>query len=355
MKVIAAQRIQKNIAAIISVLKSGGLILFPTETCYGVGVDATNADAVSKLLRYKNRPAGKAISVAVADKDYASKLIESNIQSENIINKFLPGPITVVGKSLGMVDRRLESELGTLGIRIPAYPLLLDLLKVFARPLTSTSANLAGDPTPYNVQKLLSALPEDKLDMIDLVIDAGELEHNPPSLVIDTTGTSQVYRPGLITPEDLEKGEVFLSQSAAETKKIAADFIIKQFSPHSPTLLVLLEGELGAGKTQFAAGLGMGLGITQTISSPSYNLAHEYPFTFAENSGKFHHLDLWRTQTNLDLREFEIDLTEQMQLVAVEWPEKLSSIPVQRYYTVKIFKLDERQRRIIITPHDKKL
>src|SRR3989344_8426246 len=81
------------------VLNRGGLIIYPTETCYGVGVDATNPDAVKKLLSYKERPEGKAISVAVADEAMAREYVDVNETAQNLYENFLPGPITVISES----------------------------------------------------------------------------------------------------------------------------------------------------------------------------------------------------------------------------------------------------------------
>jgi L-threonylcarbamoyladenylate synthase len=315
-----------------------------------VGVDATNPDAVTKLLKYKNRPAGKPISVAVADMDAALQLIEENEQVRNIMQKFLPGPITVVGKSRGKVDKRLESETGTLGIRIPAYGPLLEILKQYGKPVTSTSANLAGERRPYNIQKdLLADLPQQKKDMIDLVIDMGELEHNPPSLVIDTTQTNKVFREGLITTEDIARGEVFLSSSVAETKKIAANFVENLKNEEA---LLFLHGELGAGKTQFSSGIGAALGVKEQISSPSFNLAQEYDFVDVEGKGRFYHLDLWRSEEKLGLQELGIELVPQRKdIVCIEWPDNLNrdNLPEISQFDVKILKTAENERRIIIT------
>lgn len=351
MQIINLTQLQSRLAEVITALNSGGLIIFPTETCYGVGVDATNHEAVSKLLAYKNRPAGKPISVAVATKEQAFSLIKANEQNTNVINNFLPGPVTVVGHSTGKVDPRLESELKTLGVRIPGYPPLLELLTAWGKPLTATSANPSGGATPYNPQALLASLSRAKKAAIDLLIDAGELEPNPPSLVIDTTGTNQVFRPGLITAVDLAQGQSQLSYSPADTKSIAANFLQEHDFTNSPTLLVYLQGELGAGKTQFAGGLAQALGVKQVVNSPSFNLASEYNFTLENGrNGKFHHLDLWRVESSISLADLDILPTASFpQVIAIEWPEKLANHPALPSFDVKILKLTATARRIIIT------
>lgn len=121
------------IKEVIEELNNGGIIIFPTETSYGVGVDATNSNAVSKLLEYKKRPEGKAISIAVPNKESALEYVEINSSAENIYRNFLPGPVTIVSKSKHKTDKRLEAENGTLGIRIPNYRIILDILLQFKK------------------------------------------------------------------------------------------------------------------------------------------------------------------------------------------------------------------------------
>src|SRR5690606_513305 len=101
------------IETVCQVLNNGGLIIYPTETAYGVGVDATNPQAVSKLLEYKKRPEGKAISIAVDSENMAANYVDINIQAKNFYRTFLPGPVTIISNSTGKVDKRLESEKNT--------------------------------------------------------------------------------------------------------------------------------------------------------------------------------------------------------------------------------------------------
>jgi L-threonylcarbamoyladenylate synthase len=339
-----------DLEEIRALINLGAMIIYPTETCYGIGVNAANSDAVTKLIEYKNRPAGKAISIAVGEVTQVEDYVQLEAASKKLAENFLPGPITLVAVSKGKVDSRLEAEDGTLGVRIPAYPFVLDLLKGQDWALTSTSANLSGDANPYSVEKLLAELPESKRKLINIVIDAGTLPFNPPSLVIDTTKKNQVYREGLLDEIDLEKGEVFESESVEGTKNIAAKFVQKQLNLGINNLLVLLEGELGAGKTQFAAGIGEALGITKVINSPTFALLKEYKFNAGDNIGIFYHADLWRLEEQVSLDELGIE-SEGSKIVAVEWSDKLKA----RYkykcsiYSVKLFKTGADSRKIVIT------
>ncbi len=367
MQVIRITELEKSFESIAKVLDLGGLVIFPTETCYGALVRADLESAVTKLLAYKQRPVGKAISIGSGSSAEALTYLEEPKDQKSklhtLAEKFLPGPVTLVGISSGKVDRRLETEEGTLGVRVPAYEPLLKFLNYYKHPITTTSANSSGEPTPYSPDGLFKHLSTKKKDMIDLLVDAGSLPHNPPSLVIDTTQTDKVYRPGLLTARDLEAGEVFLSQSQEQTAEIAAE-CVKSVADNSSAVPViyLLEGEMGAGKTQFAKGIAQGLGIVSTVNSPSYNLVKEY----SSPTGQiFYHADLWRLTESLALQDLGIQLSVgdpsdpvNKTVVAVEWPsnladteelQNLADTDKLKLYSVKILKLGEQQRRIILT------
>lgn len=348
MRTLSIKNTDEVIQEAIKVLTSGGLIIFPTETAYGVGADATNAEAITKLLSYKQRPVGKAISIAVSSKEMTDEYIEINQTANNIIKNFLPGPITVVAESKHKVDSRLEAENGTIGIRIPNYKLVLDIINAFGKPITATSANLSGGKTPYSIEDITSSWTENKKSMIDLIIDGGELPKNPPSTVIDTTTDDlKVYRQGRIDPRKMTKFEIRNSNSAEETIKFAEEFTNKV---KERPLVILLSGELGAGKTHFTKGIGKALGIEQMIKSPTYTYVSEYKF--GEN--KLFHFDAWRIQTKQDLEALRFyDWFKDGNVIVVEWPSVAMALDENffenlNYYYVDFVILDNNKREIKI-------
>ena len=179
---------QKNqeeiILQAVNILRRGGLIVYPTETCYGVGVDATSKKAVDKLWQYKQERGHKPVLVAVADQAMAQKYGHLNQLAEKIFHQYLPGPVSIVVPGQGLVDPRIESSLGTLGIRVPDHRLILALIKKLNKPLTSTSANVSGLPSPYSVDEVLNRANQ---SLIDLIIDQGPIPPNPPSTLVDVT------------------------------------------------------------------------------------------------------------------------------------------------------------------------
>ena len=264
----------------VQVLKDGGLVIFPSETCYGVAVDATNHNAVLKLLEYKKRPEGKAISIAVSSKAMAQEFVELNQNAEQLYDQFLPGAVTIVSKSKAKVDSLLESEARTLGVRIPNYKFLIELISTFGKPISATSANSSGKKTPYTISDILENISEKQESLIDLIVDAGELPHNPPTTVIDTTTEDlKVYRAGRVDPTKVKDFEVIHTNSPEETISSGEEFIKSKIKDGLKNpLLILLNGELGAGKTQFTKGIAKGLGINQIIKSPTYNYVNEYKY-----------------------------------------------------------------------------
>jgi L-threonylcarbamoyladenylate synthase len=254
------------------VITNGGIVIYPTETCYGIGVDATNMTAVEGLLAYKGQRGSKAISVAVVNLQMAQQYVEVNELAEHLYRQFLPGPVTVVSKSLGKVDQALVSDQNTLGIRIPNYPLVTQLIKVLGKPITATSANTSGKKPPYAVAdwQKYTTLPRQR--MVDLFLDAGPLPEREPSTVVDTTlNEPTILRQGkLVIPHS---AKVFGSDSADMTVKIGGD-IMSSYVVKFPDMPIVfaLQGELGAGKTQLAKGIAQRLKIKEMVTSPTYTI-----------------------------------------------------------------------------------
>lgn len=313
---------------VVDVLRSGGLVIFPTETTYGAGVDALNPAAVQKLLKYKARREGKPLSIAVLNKEMAAKYVEINESALRLYERFLPGPVTVISKSLGVVAPGVESEFGTLGIRIPNYAFILQLLEKYQRPITATSANISDGKRPYTVEDILDGLPDKQLRLIDLILDAGELPHNPPSTVIDTTlSTPVVFRQGeveIITPTSVT---TLVSNSEAETKSIAGRMLLKHWSELKKTgVMIGLNGSLGTGKTIFAKGIAEFLQIENAITSPTYTYIEEYDFMRHGVQGRLQHLDIWKVESGEEMDRLEFrKLLNRNTVIIIEWAQKTAA------------------------------
>lgn len=342
MKILDLQKIKKSeaIKKAVQVLSSGGILIYPTETAYGIGVDATNQKAVDQVLNFKARMTGKPLSVAVCDQKMAERFVQLNQAARSLYQNFLPGPITVVSKSLGKVAKGVASEQGKLGIRIPDYQLILEIIKKFNRPITATSANLSGDKTPYSVEDVLKNSSGRRKAMIDLILDAGQLPKRPTSTVVDTTlDDYQILRRGAIKIKNQKskiksKEKVYKTKSPEETQKIARDILLYHAKVLKPRCLIFtLEGNLGSGKTQFAKGLGQALNIKEPITSPTFSLVHEYPIPSQPSTSSppscFYHIDTWRLLDPKELDDLELDsMIKPGNVIAIEWAEKLAHWPL---------------------------
>jgi L-threonylcarbamoyladenylate synthase len=313
---------ENSIKTAIEVLKSGGLVIYPTETLYGVGVDATNSRAVSKLTIYKNRPLGKPYSVAVKDAKMAEEYAKLNPAAKNLFREFLPGPLTIIVKGKHLLAPGVESEDGKLGIRLPDYKFVRDLVRQFGKPITATSANASYKKRPYKVLDILDNLSQKQKELIDLIVDAGTLPTRDPSTVIDTTFDEPVtLRQGKIRFS--EKNQV-LSKDEAATQNTAKEIWQKYESYLGKRSIVFaLQGEMGAGKTQFTKGLAKAMGITQLVTSPTFAIENEYK----SGKCKLYHFDAWRLTTSGELRALGFEqLIKNRSVISIEWAEKVADV-----------------------------
>ncbi|NMB56697.1 threonylcarbamoyl-AMP synthase [Candidatus Beckwithbacteria bacterium] len=305
------------------VLAQGGLVVYPTETCYGLGADATNQQAIDKLLTYKRRREGKPLSILVKDQQQAEEYVLLNDSAKNLYQNFLPGPITVISQGKGKVAIGVESEMQTLGIRISSHPLAQALIANYDKPITATSANASFKKKPYSIDDLLNNLTQKQKEKLDLIIDAGELPKRKSSTVVDTTLVgSMVLRRG-----DLDLGknqQIIISTSEEDTKKLAQNLMLKNFNKLKKQALVFaLVGDLGTGKTIFAKGIGQFLKIPDAIVSPSFTLVNEYHYQRYETEGFFYHLDPWRLTNFAQFQQLAIEeMLVKQNVIVIEWANK---------------------------------
>lgn len=319
------QIIPENDSAIdvtVKALQKGKLVFMATETVYIAAVDATNKKAVKKLVSFKNRPFGKPFSVGVTDINMAEKYVVLNETARNLYKRFLPGPVTVVSTGRHVVADGVEAENGTLGIRIPDYSFFQKVCKIFGKPITATSANASYQRRPYKLNDILDNISEKQKSLIDLMVDAGELPHNEPSTVIDTTLDDEavILRQGDIKLKD--KNEV-LSRSEENTQNVAKELWQKYEDYHGKRpIIYALEGQMGAGKTQFVKGLAKAMGVGEDISSPSYDLLIDY--VSKKTKDKLIHIDTWRMiDPNKELEGLDIkSLINDNSILAIEWADR---------------------------------
>ena len=327
----------------ITTLKSNGLVIFPSDTVYGLLCDAESSKAVQKLILFKNRPPGKAISV-FCDFKLINKLVKINKQQQEIIKEILPGPFTVILPSRHIVNKLLESEKECLGIRIPSFQMINRLIQEYGKPLTATSANLAGRSPHYSVSSLFSEISKKQADLIDLIVDAGTLPRNKPSTVVDLTLPSiKILRQGDVN--FINRSKTFFSESAEETKDIAKKILKESLKNNNKPLIFIIEGELGVGKTIFVKGIGQSLGINNIVS-PTFVIYYEYK--------NFYHFDLYQIEDKEEFGYLEIEkLLIPGNILCFEWGEKAGEIinllkKKGKIVYIRIEYINERERKIIL-------
>lgn len=184
-----------------SVVKSGGVVVYPTETLYGLGCDAFNMEAVEKIFELKSREGRTPLSVAVANFADVQELVEEVPPSALVLmRKYWPGPLTIVLRKSSELPGLVTGGLPTVGLRMPDHPVALALIKEAGAPLVSTSANLSGQPGPTTVDEI----PEEIKEKVDLVLDSGPTEHGKGSTVVDLSQEEpKIFREGAIDKETI--------------------------------------------------------------------------------------------------------------------------------------------------------
>ena len=189
----------------IEIMAGGGVILYPTDTVYGLGANIFNNDAVERIYEIKKRDQSKPLSVLVQNTESLELIADLNRSTREIINKWLPGPFTFILNKKNVVSPYVSAS-SKVGVRIPDYKIARALASLF--PITTTSANLTNECTLSNPQDILKQIGND----IDLVIDVGDLGDAKPSTVIDLSSSKPtLVRNGFDSKdmdslkEDLEK------------------------------------------------------------------------------------------------------------------------------------------------------
>jgi L-threonylcarbamoyladenylate synthase len=199
------------------VVLSGGVIAYPTDTFYGLGVDPRNATAVERLFSIKGRSADQPILVLLGNQEevaaWAARIPAS---AERLMARFWPGPLTLVFEARAEIASALTAGSGKIGLRVPGNPVTRALLNAVGSALTGTSANRSGGPSPRSAGDVLKELSES----IDIVLDAGTSMEGLPSTIIDVTGKEPVVlRKGVITVPELLVREPILPVRAGSIRK----------------------------------------------------------------------------------------------------------------------------------------
>ncbi len=194
---------QEIIVKTASLIKRGGSVVFPTDTVYGLGVDALRETSIERLFKIKKRPETKPVPVMINNIEMAKKLAFIDRKTERALEEIWPGSVTIVLEKRGIVPEILTAGKSTVGLRIPNCHLTQLLMEELAMPITATSANFSGQPPLASVEEVIKIFQK-AYPRPDLVLDAGILSKTQPSSVLDLTGRQpKITRVGPIGKKDL--------------------------------------------------------------------------------------------------------------------------------------------------------
>lgn len=202
------------IQACVNALKNGKVVAYPTDTSYGLAVDAANLEAIRRLYRIKERGFNQPVHVVVPAAAYARKIVLWGKTADKLSKKFWPGPLTIVASIKGQVSRGktiklLSANSGYIGLRYPDNRTALDLARYLKRPITTTSANpsshLSGGFDSYSAEDVIAQF-ENKKYQPDIVINAGKLPKKKPSTIVKIVDDQiEILRKGPISEKQIKK------------------------------------------------------------------------------------------------------------------------------------------------------
>jgi L-threonylcarbamoyladenylate synthase len=228
------------IAEAAALLRAGHLVAFPTETVYGLGADALNAEAVRRIYEAKGRPPDNPLILHVSSRDQLA-WVAAHVPTvaEALIDAFWPGPLTLILPKTARVPALATGGLPTVAVRMPAHPVALALIGASRTPLAGPSANRSGRPSPTTAQHVF----DDLQGRLPLILDAGPTSIGVESTVLDVTCTPPVVlRPGGITREALEAviGRVQTTADASLRRR-SPGTRYRHYSPKAAVALVAPE------------------------------------------------------------------------------------------------------------------
>lgn len=185
------------------IIKNGGIVVFPTETVYGIGANGLDEKAIKRLYEIKQRPLNKPISLLVNSIDMIEQVAKDITNLEyNLIKKFFPGPLTIVLKKKDIVPNVLTANLDTVGIRMPANEIALKLIEYAGVPIATPSANISGNPSGTNLENIMNDFEE----KADYFIDGGPSKIGLASTIVQVKqGVPYILRQGSVSEEQIGK------------------------------------------------------------------------------------------------------------------------------------------------------
>jgi len=201
------ESLQKGLIDAVRIISEGGIVAFPTESFYGLGVDATNTGAVENLFQIKKRDHDSPILILISSlRNLPQFVAHTPSSAKRLGEKFWPGGLTMIFQSSPIVSSALTSSTGKVGIRISSHPLAHTLSKTLNVPITATSANISGMPPCINANQVVEYFNS----AVDLILDGGETQGKCPSTILDVTADPPILiREGMVKAEEIIKSGIY--------------------------------------------------------------------------------------------------------------------------------------------------
>ena len=251
-KVDAANIDETVIEKAADIIKNGGLVAFPTETVYGLGANALDADASKKIYEAKGRPSDNPLIAHIASLDTLEEIVEDvSDVAKKLIDKFWPGPMTLIFNKKPNVPDSTTGGLDTLAVRFPSNKIAMELIKKSGVPIAAPSANTSGKPSPTKGEHVI----EDLDGKVDMILDGGEVGLGLESTIIDVTDKPTILRPGFITQEMLEEvieevelDKTLLAKPSEDFAPKAPGMKYRHYAPKTELVIVKGDSEKVAGR-----------------------------------------------------------------------------------------------------------
>lgn len=194
---------KEDLEIIDQAFRDGKLVVFPTETVYGLGANGLDPDADKKIFKAKGRPSDNPLILHIAYMSQINELVkEIPDVARELSDNFWPGPLTMIFNKSDLVPDAVTAGLDTVAIRMPSHPVAREILKYTKLPIAAPSANLSGKPSPTTYKRVM----EDLDGLVDIIVDGGKPSYGIESTVLDlTSDPAMILRPGGVTKEDLKK------------------------------------------------------------------------------------------------------------------------------------------------------
>jgi L-threonylcarbamoyladenylate synthase len=226
-----------SIERAVQVLQNGDTVAFPTETVYGLGADALNALAVAKIFEIKKRPHFDPLIIHVGEKDWVFKYADTvPPKAFQLIERFWPGPLTIILRKNSIVPDIVTAGLSTVGIRMPSHPVALDLIRRLGRPIAAPSANPFGYMSPTKASHVARMFKDEPL----MVLDGGNSSFGIESSIVSVSdGLIRLHRHGAISLEDLSSVIGPLCEKKAEDGSCESPGELPfHYAPHKPLKII---------------------------------------------------------------------------------------------------------------------